>query len=156
MKQFKCKSSKEVKLVTTATIIAMLLLIISIFLNNGLKTYLGISISVVVVFSLIYFYARSSNQVILEEDKLILERNIGSIVIPLKDIQNIQQLRFSNIPMTVGSMGFFGYIGTTMDNSVALVNDRTEMFRIFTKNRSYTVSCEDAADLIEEIRKVIK
>lgn len=156
MTQYKSESSKEVKLVTTAIIIAMLLLITSIILNNSLKSYFGIITCAVIILSLFYFYTRSLNKVTLEKNQLILKRNIGSIEISLEDIRGIKQLNFSNIPMTVGSMGFFGYVGSTMDNSIALVNDRNEMIKIYTTDKNYILSCEKVSDLMEELEQLIK
>lgn len=153
MKEFESKSSNEVKLITTGIIVAMLLLIISFILNNSFRTITGIGITAIIITSLFYFYSVSLKKIILSNDKLIIKRNIGSVKIPLNKIQKVEKLSFSNLSMTVGSKGFFGYSGNTMDNSLALVNDRTKMLRIFTPEKSYTISCERAYELIDEIIK---
>ena len=155
MKEFDSKSSKEVKLITSGIIIAMLLLIISFILNNSFKTITGIGIATIIIISLFYFYAVSLKKIILTNDKVIIKRNIGGFEIPLNKIQKVELLNFSNLSMTVGSKGFFGYCGNTMDNSLVLVNDRTSMLRIFISEKSYTLSCERASELIHEIKKSI-
>lgn len=80
---------------------------------------------------------------------------MGSEIIPLSDIQRVERLAFSNLTMTAGSKGFFGYIGGSMDNSKLMVNDRTMMIRIYTADKHYTLSCESPESLIAEIEDAI-
>jgi ribosome biogenesis GTPase A len=83
---------------------------------------------------------------------IILKKNIGQIKIPTTDILEVQKLGYSNLTMTYGSKGVFGFIGNTMDNSISFVKDRKNMIRIITKNNKYVLSSERSDELVREIK----
>ena len=98
------------------------------------------------------FYANSLNKIILERDVVVLKKNIGEIKIPKSNIQEVDQLAYSNLTMTSGSNGVFGFIGKTMDNSISMVKDRKKMIRITTNNKKYILSVDRPDELVREIR----
>lgn len=147
------KSSLLVKVMTTGTLILLALAVFGLFTtdkNYGLIG--GISISIVILATAIYFYAISLDRIILEQDGIVLKKNIGQIRIPNTDILEVQRLRYADIPMTYGSKGVFGFIGNTMGDDVTLVKDRKNMLRITTKNKKYILSSERADELVKEIK----
>lgn len=153
MRNYKSKSSFSVKLITVGIVIIMGVVVVSIF---NLKEKYGIIIPLIIISTLIYFFANSLKTVILGEQSLTLKKNIGKIEIPFSDIIKIEKLDFSNLSMTYGSKGVFGYIGNTMDDSISMVNDRKNMVRIITKEKSYTISSDRPYDLINEIKNVLQ
>lgn len=157
MKNYQSKSSFSVKLITIGIVIVMGIVVLSIFtLNEKYGTISGIIISLIILSTLIYFFANSLNKIIIGEKNLTLEKNIGKIEIPFSDIIKIEKLDFSNLSMTCGSKGVFGYIGNTMDDSISMVNDRKNMVRIITKEKKYTISSDRPKDLINDIINVLQ
>ena len=108
--------------------------------------------STLIISTLAYFYANSLDKIILAKESIVLKRNIGQIIIPKADIIEVTKLDYSNLTMTFGSKGVFGFIGNTMDDSVSLVKDRKNMIRITTKNKKYILSSERSEELIREIK----
>ncbi len=153
MRNYKSKSSFSVKLITVGIVIIMGVVVVSIF---NLKEKYGIIIPLIIISTLIYFFANSLKTIILGEQSLTLKKNIGKIEIPFSDIIKIEKLDFSNLSMTYGSKGVFGYIGNTMDDSISMVNDRKNMVRITTKEKSYTISSDRPYELINEIKNVLQ
>lgn len=157
MKNYNSKSSFSVKLITVGIVIVMGIVVFSILtLNETYGIIGGIIISIIILSALIYFYANSLRNILIGENYLTLKKNIGKIEIPFSDIIKIEKLDFSNLSMTYGSKGVFGYIGNTMDDSISMVNDRKNMVRIITNDKKYTISSERPKDLINDIRNVLQ
>ena len=153
MKVYNSKSSLSVKVITIGLTIFLGIVALSIFvLNEKYGTISGIIISIIVLGTLIYFFANSVKEIIMGERNLTLKKNIGKIEIPFSDIVKIEKLAFSNLTMTYGSKGVFGYVGNTMDNSISMVNDRTKMVRIITKENKYTISADNREEFMSEIK----
>ena len=153
MKNYSSKSSLSVKLITIGIVIVMGIVVLSIFtINEKYGTISGIIISLIILSTLIYFFANSLKEIIIGEKNLTLEKNIGKIEIPFSDIKKIEKLDFSNLSMTYGSKGVFGYTGNTMDDSISMVNDRKNMLRIITNEKKYTISSDNREELISEIK----
>jgi len=157
MKNYNSKSSFSVKLITIGIVIVMGIVVFSIFtLNEKYGTISGIIISLIILSTLIYFFKNSLKKIIIGEKNLTLEKNIGKIEIPFSDIIKIEKLDFSNLSMTYGSKGVFGYIGNTMDDPISMVNDRKNMVRIITNEKIYTISSDRPKDLINDIKNVLQ
>jgi len=157
MKNYSSKSSLSVKLITIGIVIVMGIGVLSIFtINEKYGKISGIIISLIILSTLIYFFANSLKEIIIGEKNLTLEKNIGKIEIPFSDIIKIEKLDFSNLSMTYGSKGVFGYIGNTMDDSISMVNDRKNMLRIITNEKKYTFSSDNREELISEIKNVLQ
>ena len=155
MKIYTSKSSFSVKLITIGIIVSMGILIFSLFtLNENYSTISGIIISAIILGALIYFYANSLNKIIVGERNITLKKPFGKIEIPLSDIIKIERLEYSNLSMTYGSKGVFGYIGNTMDDSICLVKDRRNMIRIITKEKKFTISSDRPSELITNLKNV--
>lgn len=147
------KSSVFVKIATISTLIILILVALTLMTTaNNYGVIGGTVLSILIIGTVIYFYSNSLDKIILNKDALILKKNFGQITIPKNDIIDIQKLEFSNLPMTYGSQGIFGFIGNTMDDSVSLVKDRKNMIRITTKNNKYIVSAEESDKLVSEIK----
>lgn len=147
------KSSVFVKIATISTLIILILVALTLMTTaNNYGVIGGTVLSILIIGTVIYFYSNSLDKIILNKDALILNKNFGQIIIPRNDIIDIQKLEFSNLPMTYGSKGVFGFIGNTMDDSVSLVKDRKNMIRITTKNNKYIVSAEESNKLVSEIK----
>lgn len=116
MKNYHSKSSFSVKLITIGIVIVMGIVVFSILtLNETYGIIGGIIISIIILSALIYFYTNSLRNILIGENYLTLKKNIGKVEIPFSDIIKIEKLDFSNLSMTYGSKGVFGYIGNTMD-----------------------------------------
>jgi hypothetical protein len=157
MKNYHSKSSFSVKLITIGIGIVMGVVVFSTFtLNQKYGTISGVLISLIILSTLFYFFANSLKKIIIGENNITLKKNIGKIEIPFSDIIKIEKLDFSNLSMTYGSKGVFGYIGNTMDDSISMVNDRKNMVRITTKEKKYTISTDRPNDLVNDIKNVLK
>lgn len=157
MKNYNSNSSFSVKLITIVIVIVMGIVIFSILtLNEKYGIISGIVISLIILSTLIYFYAKSLKKILIGERNLTLEKNIGKIEIPFSEIIKIEKLEFSNLSMTYGSNGVFGYNGNTMDDSISMVNDRKNMIRIITNEKKYTISSDRPKELINDIKNVLQ
>jgi hypothetical protein len=112
----------------------------------------GIILSILIIGTVIYFYANSLNKIIVQKESIVLKKNIGQIKIHKSDILEVTRLGHSNLTMTYGSKGVFGFIGSTMDDSTSLVKDRKNMLKITTKRKEYILSSENCNELIREIK----
>lgn len=147
------KSSVFVKIATISTLILLILIALTLMTTaNNYGVIGGTVVSILIIGTVIYFYSNSLDKIILNKDALILKKKFGQIIIPKNDIIDIQKLEYSNLTMTYGSQGIFGFLGNTMDDSVSLVKDRKNMIRITTKNNKYIVSAEESDKLVSEIK----
>lgn len=150
------KSSREVKIITTALFITITIVVIALFSVNGKYGNIAAGIlSLILIGTFIYFYAISLDRIIVDDKMVTLKRNLGEIKIPLSEVQDIKNLEFSNLTMTYGSKGVFGYIGNTMDDCTSMVKDRRNMIRIDTKDKKYIVNSERPTELIKEIKNTL-
>ncbi|HLS11944.1 MAG TPA: PH domain-containing protein [Flavobacteriaceae bacterium] len=153
MKSYLSKSSVFVKIATSSSLLIMVMILFSLITIGRKFSLIGAIILIALILgTLIYFYSNSLNKILLEKDAIILKKNIGQIHIPKSSILEVSRLCFSNLTMTYGSKGFFGFIGKTMDGSSSFVKDRKKMIRITTTNKKYIVSSENADELIREIK----
>ena len=153
MKTYQSKSSILVKMTTIGTLILVTMIAIMLITtdrNYGLIG--GIILSSLIIGCVIYFYSNSLKKIIIENDSIILQKNIGQIKIPKSDIVEVSRLGYSNLTMTYGSKGVFGFIGSTMDDSTSFVKDRKNMLKITTKSKEYILSSEKCDELVREIK----
>src|SRR5690554_3410347 len=155
MKIFKSRQSTEVTVITVGVTAVMVMILLTIIATGVLLSPIVLAVGLLVLIILFWFYAHSLDQVSIANGQLNLRKKMGSEIIPLADIQRVERLAFSNLTMTAGSKGFFGYIGGSMDNSKLMVNDRTKMIRIYTAGKHYTLSCESPESLIAGIEDAI-
>lgn len=156
MASYKSNSSISVKIMTIGGVVILVLLVfIVLFINTDFGLIAGIISGGILIAILIYFYSQSLKLVTVKNNKLILEKNIGRIEIDLSEISSIKTVASSAIPMTVGSKGFFGYIGTTMDGFVSFVKNRSQMVQLITLDRKYLFSCANSKDLVNNITPLI-
>lgn len=147
------KSSTFVKIATIGTLILLALIPISLFITDSNYGVIGgVLLTILIVGTAIYFYANSLDRIIVDNDYLILKKNFGQIKIPKNEINGIAKLNYSNLTMTYGSKGVFGFVGSTMDNSYSLVKDRKNMVKILTENKKYIISTDQPDKLISEIK----
>lgn len=147
------KSSTFVKIITIGTLILLALVVMSLIISdNNYGTIGGTAIMVLTVGTAVYFYVNSLIRINVTKDSLILKKTYGQIKIPKKDIVAIAKMEFSNLTMTYGSKGVFGFIGKTMDDSISFVKDRKNVVRITTHNKSYLVSVSEPDKLVAEIK----
>lgn len=125
---------------------------LSLFTNKSYGIIGGTVLCSLLLMTALYLYATSLDRVILENGTLILKKKIGQISIPEAELVDVQKLGFSNLAMTYGSKGVFGFIGSTMDDSVCLVKDRNNMIQIKTLRQNYVISAEKRDELIRDIK----
>lgn len=153
MKTYLSKSSVFVKIATSSLLLIIVMTLLSLISTGRKFSLIGAIVLIASILgTLIYFYSNSLNKIILEKDAIILKKNIGQIYIPKHAILEVSRLNFSNLTMTYGSKGFFGFIGKTMDGSSSFVKDRKKMIRITTRSKKYIVSSEDADEIVREIK----
>ncbi len=81
------------------------------------------SILLIVVFAVTYLY--SPKRIVLEEDKIIIERVLGKVEIPYTDIREVSLVSRPKMLRLFGSGGLFGYFG--------LFNFEGETVHVYTK-----------------------
>lgn len=150
---FKSKSSPLVRFITIGFSISLLGTISMLLIKFGFGQ--SIIPMITILLTILYLYLNSLSLIILNDDSLILKKHFGHKEIKLKDINTVERLSNSNLTMTSGSLGVFGFAGSTMDNSVSYVKDRTKMIRILTEKKNYIISCELPDELVELIRNKI-
>lgn len=101
--------------------------------------------------ALFYLYANSLKEIKIIDKSLILKKKLGKIEICFSEIISVKNMQYSALPMTVGSKGVFGFIGSTMDGSVSFVKDRKQMVKVVTTSNNYIVSCDNSKDLVTTI-----
>lgn len=153
MNTYQSKSSPFVRMATIGALLFMSLASLSLFTNESYGIIGGTVLCSLLLGTAIYLYAASLDRIILESGTIILKKKIGQINIPDCDLVDVQKMGFSSLTMTYGSKGVFGFIGSTMDDSVCLVKDRKNMIQIKTTRQKYVISAEKTDELIQEIKK---
>ncbi|WP_027126412.1 PH domain-containing protein [Gelidibacter mesophilus] len=153
MRIYYSKSSLYVKTATISAFVLLALAIWSLFLsNNDYGQLSGMIFSLLILATIVFFYSNSLNKIIVRNDMFTLKKNFGQIQIPKTDILDVNFLRYSNLTMTYGSKGVFGFIGNTMDDCSSLVKDRKKMIQVITKSRKYIISADTPEDLVKDIK----
>ena len=101
-----------------------------------------------------YFFANSPKNLIVDKNTVTIEKNFGKVKIAKADIQKVGTLANNNLAMTVGSKGFFGFLGKTMGNSQSFVKDRSQMIKLETSNGDFVLSCKDRAGFIKAVNEM--
>ena len=140
----------NVKIITIGIIISMMLVIFSMFSLIADHSIVIVSCGIIMIL-FILIYPNSLSNVCVGEKEIVLEKPFNKIVIPYIDFIRIERIENSNLSMTYGSQGIFGYIGSTMDNNISFVKDRNIMIRIITTDKKYILSCETPDDLIRHL-----
>lgn len=157
MKTYTCSSSKLVKIITTTSFILFVLIaFILIFAPGKWSSASGGIFLAVILSTVFYFYTQSLIRIRLDKRFLVLKKNLGSIKLPYEEIDKVVKLKYADIPMTIGSKGFFGFIGQTMDGSRSFVKDRKQMIQIVSGEKKYLISCDQRDDFLQEIGKRVK
>ena len=152
MKTYSSRSSVAVKIITISTISILLLLVISLtFIKKDSGLLFGVLLGITIFSAVFYFYANSLKEVKVIDKSLILKKKLGKIEICFSEILSIKNMQYSALPMTVGSKGLFGFIGSTMDGSVSFVKDRNQMVKVVTTSNNYLISCDNSKDLVNTI-----
>lgn len=153
MNIFQSKSSTAVKVVTIGVVMALAFVSLSLVVIDKKYGLIGsLVLGAIIIGALVYFYVNALDKIIIQKDGVVLKKNIGKIYIPKSDIVKVEKLAFSNLTMTFGSKGVFGFIGNTMDDTVSFVKDRNHMVRITTTSKKYIISSERYEELVSTIR----
>lgn len=153
MNTYLSKSSAYVKIATLGFLILLCMVALTLItIDENYGVIGGTILSILIIGTAIYFYANSLEQIIITKNELILKKKSGKIIILKSDIIEVHKLGCSNLTMTYGSKGVFGFIGNTMDDSVSFVKDRKNMLRITTKTKKYLISSERSDELVNEIK----
>lgn len=157
MKTYTSSNSRLVNLITFFTFILLVFVsFILIFVESKLGSAAGGVFLAIVLSTAFYFYSQSLIRIQISEKKLILKKNMGKIQIDFEDIQKVIKLKYADIPMNIGSKGFFGFIGKTMDGSRSFVKNRKQMVQIITTDEKYLISCDNRDEFFLEINKKLQ
>lgn len=152
MNSFQSKSSTSVKVVTIGVLMGLAFVSLSLVIIDKNYGLIGsLVLGAIIIGALFYFYANALDKIIIEKDGVVLKKNRGRIYIPKSEIIEVEKLAYSNLTMTYGSKGVFGFIGNTMDDTVSFVKDRSHMVRITTTSKKYILSSERSDELISAI-----
>lgn len=158
------KSNMDLKVRVLTYVICVILVLVSIslfalFLRSEGNIYTKYSF-LLIAFSLtgtaLYYYTQRVREIVyIADDKLVLKKAFSSVTIPVGEITSIKKVNYNSIPMTFGSKGFFGFIGSTMDDYVSNVSNTSEVFAIDTQDKKYLLSCQSSTELVLNIKNEI-
>ncbi|HUH29304.1 PH domain-containing protein [Gelidibacter sp.] len=153
MKIYQSKSSSSVKIMTTGVLSVLVLVTLGLVTTNESDGWIwGLVLGLIIASTVFYFYANSMNEIVVEDEGVILKKNIGQIYIPKSDIVEVTKLAQTSLTMTYGSKGVFGFIGNTMDGAISFVKDRRQMVGITTTSKKYILSSERPDELLNALR----
>ena len=153
MKKYRSKSSALVLTVSIALTISFLFVIIAVLMNiETLGIFVSIGIILFLAISSLLIIAMSPIYITLTTNELIIRRLFNKIKIPIAEIKALKRMEYSNLTMTFGSKGYFGFIGRTMDGKMSYVKDRKCIINIDTEKESYLISCESPDQLIAQLQ----
>lgn len=154
---YRSKSSTFVKIATVSVLFLLSIAILSLVATGKEYSVItGFTLGMIITGTVIFFYANALHEIILDADGIVLKKNIGHVKILKSEILDIQKLAYSNLTMTYGSKGVFGFIGNTMDDSVSLVKDRKHMLKITTKDKTYILSSEKSDELVDKMKTLYR
>jgi len=146
---------KAVKFFTWSTIFIFIFLYILLWPGTDIWTH-AIFIITFLLFGTIYIFGPRSY--IVDENGILINRLVGSITIPYKEILNVEKVeQMENLIRLLGNGGFFSYYGTFMNENnvkvkVYATNSR-QMVKITTKKMIYYLSPRDPEAFVREIKK---
>jgi len=155
---YKTKMNGLVKIVTFTTVLFVALIVISLALvfGKGLPSFGKVGIVFLILFIIgvpFYFFTQRIIEIQIVENKgLILKKLFNNFSIPFTEIKSVKKVIHTSVPMTYGSKGVFGFIGTTMDNYSANVSDTSNMFAIETVEQKFLLSCENSNELVKLLK----
>lgn len=156
MTTYTSKYSIPVILITFCAIsLVALALTEFVFIRKTIEPISAAVLGVVLLGTLFYYYSNSIRNVAVTENGLILHKNIGKIKIVFSELESAKTMEYSALPMSVGSKGVFGFIGSAMDGSISFVKDRQKMVQLITSNKKYLISCENPRELVYHVLKKI-
>ena len=153
-------SSPSSAFVKIATAFVLLSFVATIFIlsqleNGTFEKNLGVILIIFFAGMLLYFFANSLKNIVVTSDSIIIKKQFGQIMIAKADLIAVENLGYSNLTMTYGSKGVFGFIGSTMDNCSSLVKDQKNMLRLTTIGKTYIVSAENSTELVKDLNLLI-
>jgi uncharacterized membrane protein YobD (UPF0266 family) len=148
--EYKIKSSLVVKFITFAGMVSIISIVFfayqEVFKQKNVISGI-ILFSIIIVIIGILFLRTPKKIILLPNNNLIIKKQIGEIEI--KDITALYQV--SKIPaFSIGTKGFMGFQGKTMDNYSSYIMDEKEIIAIETKSQKYLISCKHSKNLIQE------
>lgn len=154
MEKFKSSYSKPM-LLATLFLLIVLLFAMGVIMGQLNKVPAGslsfVGLIAVVCFglgSMVYAFMSQITYLCLTEDSLIIKKKFGQIIIPRKDILEVEYKKSINQDIRAwGISGLFGHIGWFWNKATgryfALVKDGDSMLEIKTTGKCYVVSCDD-------------
>lgn len=114
---------------------------------------------VILVFTELYFYLKSPQNIEITDEALILHKARGKIAMPFNEIQEIRPYSKSGIRLC-GSGGMFGYIGLFTNKEIGrhheYVGDFFEAFLVVMKSgKKYVMSCENRDEAVKLVAENI-
>lgn len=106
--------------------------------------------------TLLYAFTAQIESICLTKEHVIIQKKVGKIVIPRRDIIHVQPKRSLKRDVRVfGGSGPFGYLGWFWNREsgryLAFIKDGNSMIEIKTTRKTYVVSCDDYKTVIEQI-----
>ena len=161
MKTFESKSSRRVIVTTLMSMAGVLIIVISLLIgtfSSQFRIWSFISSTATILFAiglLSYYYSNSLNTINLKNGEIILIKNFGRKSINVIDINYFERLSSSNLFMSSGSSGLFGFIGSTLDFSYSYIKDKSKMVKISTRDKDYIISCDNPDELVASIKEIV-
>ncbi len=117
---------------------------------------LAIAISILIVPVIVYLY--SPKKIILEDDRIVIKRVLGSVEIPYAKIKEIFFLSKPKMLRLFGSGGFFGYFGIFRfeNETVHVYARRIRDFVLIKADKIYLLAPENPEDLIQNLKQYLK
>ena len=155
MKSFPCKASFLIKALTV--FVSVILLMLGMYALPGVGDSVAISTAgigmaggMLGLISAFYFLF-DPRRVVVDDSTLSVHFRLRRVDIPLHDVRFVR--RVGKMPVVrLGSLGYFGFLGTGMDGTKIWVKDIKRMVHIQTERNSYVLSCDRPSELVASVQ----
>jgi hypothetical protein len=158
-----CKSSLVIRIITFSFgLLAMALIAGSFYyITNSIEENIYYALAIIlldlfVLVIIIFLFLNRPKNVMVDSKYLLINFPTKTLRIELDKI--VEARKINRVPVfRIGSKGFFGFIGVTIDGSKCFITDPSNTFYLKTSNeKGYYFSCENVERIIPYVSRSIE